>query len=97
MSFVTAMLSIVFCSIAIIGNFISIVICLQKELRKTPTFIFMSFLSTVNIIKMTTILVSVVIMQFVFESISEINTILLNVCLFIVFSKYQTSIYFIVS
>jgi hypothetical protein len=43
--------------LGITGNIISMIICLKKELRKTPTFIFKIFINIMNIIPLITIII----------------------------------------
>jgi hypothetical protein len=50
-----AIFSISLSIIGIIGNVISMIVCLRKDLRRTPTFIFKIFINILNIIPIITI------------------------------------------
>ncbi len=60
-----SIISIAFCSIgiSIIGNIISLTICLRKELPKVPKFVFMAFQSAINILKLATIIACILILK----------------------------------
>ena len=84
---------IVFCAIGIISNFISILICLRKELRKLPTFIFLTFLSSINILKLLSIGLSVFTLQFIVTKLQDIDERIINISLFMIFWEYQSTAY----
>ena len=84
-----SIISVAFYSIGIIANILSFFICLRKELRKTPTFIFMAFIASTNTIKLLSLIVTTIKIEFN----SNMNIMLLNSCLFIMFWKYQSSAY----
>jgi hypothetical protein len=88
--------TIILCVFGIMGNIISIKICSKKELRKTPTFIFMSFISAINILKLLTIMIFILILQFFVTNIYKLNSLFLNICFFLIFWKYQSSVYLMV-
>jgi hypothetical protein len=50
-----AIFSISLSIIGVTGNIISMMVCLRKALRQTPTFIFKIFINILNIIPITTI------------------------------------------
>jgi hypothetical protein len=52
---IVSIISIILYSTGIIGNILSISICLRKKLIMVPTFIFMASISILNIIKLFTI------------------------------------------
>ncbi len=86
---VIKIVSIVFFIIGIISNTLSIIICLRKQLRKIPTFIFKIFNSFMNIITLTTIFLILFIETFDFE----IKTKILEFLIFLIFSATQSSAY----
>ena len=94
---VTSIPWIILSSIGIIGNIVSILICLRKELRKTPTFIFMAFVGAINIFKLFTAIVCILILQFQIEEIKDLNIVFINTCLFLLFWKHHSSVYLMVS
>ncbi len=94
--FLTSLLTVLLCVFGIIGNILSIKICSKKELRKTPTFIFMSFISAINILKLLTIMIFILILQFFVTNIYKLNSLFLNICFFLIFWKYQSSVYLMV-
>jgi hypothetical protein len=93
---IVSIISIVLSSIGIIGNIISILICLRKELRKTPTFMFMAFISGVNIFKLFTTIICILMIQFQIQEIKELNIVFLNTCLFLIFWKHHSSVYLMI-
>lgn len=85
--------SILLCPIGIISNLISISICLRKELKKLPTFVFMAILSLINILKLISIGVCVAVLEFSVKKVQEIDETILNVSLFLIFWEYQSAAY----
>ena len=88
-NFVTSIISIILYSIGIMANTFSIFICLHKELRKTPTFVFMGFMALINITKLLTLILTTFQIQFN----SNLNLVALNICFFVLFWKYQSAAY----
>jgi hypothetical protein len=85
-------LTIALCSTGIIGNFVSVLITMRKELRKTPTFIFMAFLSVINILKVITMGFSLFIFHFLVDDLNDFNYFFSVIIFFICFT-YQSSSY----
>jgi hypothetical protein len=94
---IVSIISIILYSTGIIGNILSISICLRKKLRMVPTFIFMASISILNIIKLFTIFTCVLIFEFKLNAIKELNTISFNIFLFIIFWKHHSTAYLMVS
>ena len=82
--------TIVLCSLGILGNIVSIIVCLHKNLRKIPTFVFMAFQSTMNILKLITIPLYLISLQFFFVEIESFNCIFYNIGVFLIFWEYQS-------
>ena len=85
--------SIIFCFIGSISNLISILVCLHKELRKVPTFVFLSILSFMNILKLISIGLCVYLLEFVVQKVQELDAKIINFFLLILFWEYQTTAY----
>ena len=81
--------SIAFCFIGIISNLTSILVCLRKEMREVPTFIFLMILSFINILKLISIALIASVLEF-----HELGERCLNIMLFIIFWEHQSSAYF---
>lgn len=94
---ILAIFSIMFCTIGILSNLISILICLRKELRKVPTFMFLAVLSFIYTLKLFLIALFSFLIEFVVQSIQELNEITINITLFFIFCEYQSSAYLKVS
>jgi hypothetical protein len=90
-----SILTIILSVIGIIGNIISLLICLKEELRKIPTFVFIIFQKILNIIKLVTISLSIFVTQFQsnFKNFQDINNIYYNIAIFLFFWEYQSSAY----
>jgi hypothetical protein len=89
--------SIIFLSsIGIIGNIISIVICMRKELRKVPTFIFMAFVSILNILKLITKAGCILSFQFLIIEFNFLNNIFFNPIIVLIFCQSHSTIYLMV-
>ena len=84
---------ITLCLIGIISNLLSIIICLQKRLRKSPTFVFMMFRNITNIV----LLIAVVFFKFTggfFKpQARSLKFNLSKVQMFLIFSSFQSSAY----
>jgi len=89
-SLIKQIVSVVFFSTGFAGNFISIVICLRKQMRKNTTFLFMSFTSIVNVLP----LVSIVAISF---KLYGLNVSYCNIITILLSIGCQSSIYLIVS
>jgi len=89
-------LTIALSSTGIIGNFVSTLITMRKELRKTPTFVFMAFLSVINILKVITIGFSLFIFHFLVDDLNDLNYFFSVIIFFLCFT-YQSSSYLKVS
>jgi len=86
--------SLIVCSsVGIASNLVSIFICLRKDLRKLPTFVFLTFLSSVNILKLLSIPLSVFTLQYLVSNIQKIDKRILNICIFMIFWEYQSTAY----
>ena len=91
---IISIFSIVFCSIGVLSNIVSIFISLRKELRRVPTFVFFAFLSVINILKLISIGLFAFILEFQIQNEEELNERVINVGLFIIFLEYQSTPYF---
>ena len=89
--------SIIFCIIGIISNLISIAVCLKKELIKLPTFVFLAFLSLMNILKLVSVGLSVYLLEFFIESIQEVDKSTLSISMLLLLWEYQSTAYLKVS
>jgi hypothetical protein len=90
-----SILTIILSVIGVIGNIISLLICLKEELRKIPTFVFIIFQKILNIIKLVIISLSIFVTQFQsnFKNFQDINNIYYNIAIFLFFWEYQSSAY----
>jgi hypothetical protein len=89
--------SIIFLSsIGIIGNVISFVICMRKDLRKVPTFIFMAFVSILNILKLITIAGCILSFEFLIIEFNFLNNIFYNLIIVLIFCQSHSTIYLMV-
>jgi hypothetical protein len=86
--------TIVLCSLGITGNIISIIVCLQKELRNIPTFVFLTFQSIINIFKLITNPFYLITLQFVFDEIESFDCLFYNTGVFLIFWEFQSLIFF---
>ena len=77
-----------------VGNLVSIGVCLRKELRRIPTFVFMAFLSAINILKLTTIALCLIASQYLVDKFHQLDSISLKLIIFLIFWEYQSSAYF---
>ena len=91
---IISIFSIIFCSFGILSNLYSIFICLRKELRKVPTFVFFTFLSSINILKLISIGLSAFLLEFVAQNKKELDERIINLGLFVIFLEYQSTPYF---
>jgi hypothetical protein len=89
-SSIKPIVTVVFFSTGFVGNFISILICLRKQMRKNTTFIFMSFTSLMNVLPM----VSIVAISF---KLHDLNVSYCNIITILLSIGCQSSIYLIVS
>ena len=94
MNRIISIFSLVFCSIGIISNLISIFICLRRELRQVPTFVFFAFLSFINILKLISIGVFTILLEFIVNKVEELDERILTVGLFALLCEYQCTAYF---
>jgi hypothetical protein len=78
---------IVLSPLGVLSNFLTIFICLRKELRKTPTFVFMAFIGCINNLELLTIIV----VSFLKDSL--LITSFLKLSVFLILWKHQTGIY----
>ena len=83
-------LSIVFFSIGLLGNLMSLLICLRRQMRKNTTFIFMSFTSIMNVLP----LASLVALSF---KLQDLNVNYCKIIMILLLTGCQSSIYLIVS
>ena len=86
---------IILSACGIISNVISIATCLRKELRKSPTFVFMLFLSAIYILPLRTIVVCPLFL-FYFEHELKINFEFCKKIVFVSFWACQSSAYLMV-
>ena len=54
-----------------LGNFLTIFICLHKELRKVPTFVFMKFVAALNILKLVSVLLFIHFLKYSLNNVFE--------------------------
>jgi hypothetical protein len=88
-------ISIIILSIfGVAGNIISIVVCLRKKLRIIPTFVFMAFLSVLNICKLITIVFCLFASNFFVTKLQEFDSRFFKIMIFLIFWEYQSSAYF---
>jgi len=94
-----SIVTIVLSAIGVLGNIISLLICLKEELRKIPTFVFTIFQKILNIIKLVTISLCIFVTQFQskFKNAQDINNIYYNIAIFLFFWEYQSSAYLTVN
>ena len=86
-------ITIALCSTGTIGNIVSLLISIRKELRKTPTFVFMAFLSAINILRVLTIGCFLFILHFMIDSVQDLNNYFYNIIVFLICFEYQSSSY----
>ena len=88
-----AIISILSGIIGIIGNLISIIICSQKDLRKTPTFILKIFISIMNLIPMLTNIFSPFAAYFLNSKYDDLSFTIFKMLIFLVFWSFQSTAY----
>jgi hypothetical protein len=90
---IISIISILLCSIGIIGNILSMIICIRKRLFKTPTFVFMMFISLIDNLPLLTVDLYPFVLNYFEDKLSEINVEFCNKFLMITFWSSQSSIY----
>jgi hypothetical protein len=84
---------IIFAVIGITGNIISVIICLKKELRKTPSFIFKIFINIMNIIPLITIIIYLFATDVYQIKFDEFYFNFFKTLLFLILWTWQSSAY----
>ena len=92
---IIAIVSIILCSIGIIGNIVTIIICLRKQLRKTPTFILIVLKAGTNILPLIAIFIPFVTGFAIKHNMLHFN-LMCKVILFLSFWGCQSSAYLLV-
>jgi hypothetical protein len=90
---VIAILSVILSIFGIFFNIISMIICLKRELRKSPTFIFKIFINLMNIMPLITIVLCLFIKHFIEFELNSFNFELGKVILFLTLWSSQSSAY----
>jgi hypothetical protein len=90
---VIAMLSVILSIFGMFFNIISIIICLKRELRKSPTFIFKIFINIMNIMPLITIVLCSFIKHFIEFQLNSVNFELGKLILFLTLWSAQSSAY----
>ena len=94
LNYIIAVFSIILCILGTIGNIITLLMCLRKNLRKRPLFIFMMFTAIMNIFP----LVSIAFYSVVIEILKiENQTIFYKINAFISSWGSQSTNYLLVS
>ena len=93
---IIAISSVILCLIGIIGNNLTAGLCMRKKLRKSPTFIFLSFIAIINIIPLITIVLCPYFLYFYKKVLSEINIDLCKTVMFLTFWSCHSSTYLLV-
>ena len=76
---------ILFWSFGTIGNIFSISMCLRKELRKTPTFVFMAFICILNIFSLLTLIACPASLKFFQLQQVQIHLIVCKISIFVTY------------
>jgi hypothetical protein len=84
---IAVIILIVLSPLGVLSNILTIFICLRKELRKTPTFVFMAFIGCINNLELLTIIV----VSFLKDSL--LKTSFLKLFVFLILWKHQSVIY----
>ena len=74
-----------------LSNIISILMCLRKELRKTPTFVFMAFMAFLNICSLITLVISPISLKFINLELIDIHIIIGKINVFITLWSQSSS------
>ena len=90
---IISIISILLCSVGMVGNLLSIIICIRKRLFKIPTFVFMMFISLIDNLPLFTVALYPFVLNFFEDKLSEINIEFCNTFLMITFWSSQSSIY----
>ena len=93
---IVSILSILLSSIGIIGNIVSFVICIKNDLRRVPTFVFMAFVSILNILKLITIGGCFLSLEYLTIEFKDVNNKFYNLLLVFIFIQSNSTIYLMV-
>jgi hypothetical protein len=88
-----AVFLIAICSIGIIGNILSIIICFRKRLRKIPTFVLLGFKAGTNILSLTAIGLAALFLEFLKFDLTKYNDGICKTSFFLMFWGLQSSVY----
>ncbi len=86
---ITQKVIIMYFSLGVVGNLLSLPLSLSQQLRKNPTFIIIVFTSTINILT----LISTILFTF---NIQDLNIEICRVVMIVTFCGFQSSIFFLV-
>ena len=88
-----AVFIIAFCSIGIIGNILSIIICFRRRLRKITTFVLLGLKAGTNILSLTAIALAALFLEFLKFDLTKYNDSICKTSFFLMFWGLQSSVY----
>ena len=85
--------SMILLSMGVLGNMVTISACCREELRKVPTFIFMGFISVINVFKLITIVICIMSFQFLIVEMQTVNSKFYVIAIYLIFWQSHSTVY----